>query len=106
MNKATPFIGMIPLDVKLRAAMYEATLCPTHEGGLHRLPGTMFYEIMLQRCNSAVSAEDVDFLPGTDEQHLHTWKFSSEYQMILDYSKATHQELSDSPLEIANAQQR
>lgn len=34
MNKVTPFIGMIPLDVKLRATMYEATLCPTHEGGL------------------------------------------------------------------------
>ena len=31
MNKVTPFIGMIPLDVKLRAAMCEATLCPTHE---------------------------------------------------------------------------
>jgi len=26
----------------------------------------MFYEITLRRCYSAISAEDVDFLPGTD----------------------------------------
>jgi hypothetical protein len=30
------------------------------------LLGTLFYEIMHRRCYSAISAEDVDFLSGTD----------------------------------------
>jgi len=33
----------------------------------HRLHGTMFYEIMLQGCYSAVSAEDGDFLSSTND---------------------------------------
>ena len=31
MNKVTSFTGMIVVDVKLAAAMYQATLCPSHE---------------------------------------------------------------------------
>ena len=34
MNKITSFTGMIPMDAKYTAAMYEATLYPTHKSVL------------------------------------------------------------------------